>query len=165
MHWAISYLWYHLASWGLTAPAWDSVSPKSQTTISTLYSCASSSWSVSARQQQHIRDCPDTVDYRKQPGKGEACQIDMAWGSHGNHTLPSTMWVALSNRNLTGYCNTVKGRKIYVHKHLHQRPPSSTVTCPKWVRFSLSKMWGCREQSRTLLSLPTTSLKVLFFKD
>lgn len=54
---------------------------------------------------------------------------DMAWGSHSNHTLPSATWVVLSNRNLTGYCNTVQGRKI--HKHLHQRPPSSTITCPK----------------------------------
>lgn len=61
--------------------------------------------------------------------------IDMAWGSHGNHTLPSATWVALSSRNLTGYCNTVQGRKIYVHKHSHQRPPASTVTCPKWIRF------------------------------
>lgn len=73
MHWELSCLWYHLAPWELTALAQDSVSPESQPTISTLHSCTSSTRSVSARHQQHICDCPNTVDYRKQSGKSKAC--------------------------------------------------------------------------------------------
>lgn len=85
MHWELSCLWYHLAPWELTALAQDSLSPKSQSTISTLHSCTSSTWSGSARHQQHICDCPNTVDYRKQPGKGKACNrhgMGQPWWSH-----------------------------------------------------------------------------------